>query len=92
MFVMNWITALITDVVVVALYIYIAKTCPGNFFVNPEHIQFMDAEFHSLITMLTGFCRIHLVPAKQVDGNFFNFYSLFPLCKMQLEKQTGVHK
>ncbi|CAL1299875.1 unnamed protein product [Larinioides sclopetarius] len=28
MFVMNWITALVTDVVVVALYIYIAKTCP----------------------------------------------------------------
>ncbi|GIZ04602.1 solute carrier family 12 member 2 [Caerostris extrusa] len=28
MFVMNWITALVTDVLVVALYIYIAKTCP----------------------------------------------------------------
>ncbi|GBM78307.1 Solute carrier family 12 member 1 [Araneus ventricosus] len=28
MFVMNWITALVTDVVVIALYIYIAKTCP----------------------------------------------------------------
>ncbi|GFU03492.1 solute carrier family 12 member 2 [Nephila pilipes] len=28
MFVMNWITALVTDVLVIALYIYIAKTCP----------------------------------------------------------------
>ncbi|KAG8192636.1 hypothetical protein JTE90_017198 [Oedothorax gibbosus] len=28
MFVMSWITALVTDVVVVALYVYIAKTCP----------------------------------------------------------------
>nr|XP_042902240.1 solute carrier family 12 member 1-like [Parasteatoda tepidariorum] len=28
MFVMNWITALVTDVVVVALYMYISKTCP----------------------------------------------------------------
>ncbi|XP_035208918.1 solute carrier family 12 member 2-like isoform X2 [Stegodyphus dumicola] len=28
MFVMNWITALVTDVVVIALYIYLSKTCP----------------------------------------------------------------